>query len=207
MPILCCLCLLSCGGDPVTVSKEPMKVDYRFIEDEPNKKRIPVTKDEEAATLWQFGCKTDFDFDVVERTQLGNNDWLVTIKIRRVHLTLTAPVVIWISKTAAPEVVQHEEAHVEICRRIYDKVNSEALKAGNAVVTKEYQASAPTVEKACKLCIERAAEDVYTRYHSAATYAINRVSSIFDDLERDKKQHEKPLIDEAFSKYRRTENR
>lgn len=175
-------CLPGCSNNQVTITKQPLTVSKVYIESAP-KKDVPVGPGEEAATTWKFGCKTDFDFDILEKTQLQDNDYMVTIKITKAHLTLSAPVVIWISKTAPEGVLRHEMGHVKICQRVYESADKDAVDAARAVIGREYQASAATVEGAASEAIVRASEDVYSRYHETATEAINRISSIFDELE------------------------
>jgi len=203
------LAFSGCASNQVTLTKQPITIEKVFIDDVKDKSEIPVTEDEEAATTWNFGCKTDFDFDIVDKTPLQNHDFMVSLKITKVHLTLSAPIEIWISKTASPTVLHHEQAHVKICERVYKDIDESALSAGRVVIGREYQASAGTTEDACRLAIERAGEDVYQRYHSAATDTIRRVSTIFDQLEVPTKGAKKETIqdidahlEEAFSKFK-----
>ncbi len=188
--------------NPVTLTKEPITVEKRFLENA-NVEEIPLEENEEAATVWRFGCRTDFEFDIVDKTDLGKNDELVSIKIKNVHLTLSAPIVIWISKTAKPSTMKHEMGHVEICKRIYDKVDVDAIEAGKSVIGRTYQASGATIEDAVRSAVEKAAEDVYQRYHLTTTAAVDRVSAVYDELEQDKPSAKGTMVDKAFAKYHR----
>lgn len=190
--------------NPVTLTKEPITVEKRFLENA-NIEDIPLEENEEAATVWQFGCRTDFEFDIVDKTELGKDDKLVSIKIKNVHVTLSAPIVIWISKTAQPSTMKHEMGHVEICKRIYDNVDADAIDAGKSVIGRIYQASGATIEGAVRSAIEKAAEDAYQRYHSKTTAAVDRISTIYDELEKDKPASKETMVDEAFAKYHRSE--
>lgn len=202
---------LGCSSNQVELTKQPLTLEKVFLEDVKDRSDIPLAKDEEALTTWKLGCKTDFDFQIVDNTSLKNDDFMVAIKITKVHLTLTAPITMWISKTAPPAVLHHEQAHVQICERIYDGINESALSAGRSVIGREYQASGKTKEDACRQAIERSAEDVYQQYHSAASETIHQISTIFDELEQpagSDKKHSESIeeidrhLEEAFSKFK-----
>ncbi len=184
LAILLSIAVLSgCTSEPVTITKKPLTIKKIFLEDVSDKRKIPLNPSEDAATIWTFGCKTDLNFDIVENTELGKNDFLVTIRITKVHLTLTAPIEVWISKKASRSTMTHEMAHVSICKRFYQAVDSEAVLAARSVIGKDYQASGKSVEDAVRLSIERASRDIHERYNSAATDVIGHVSTCFDELE------------------------
>ncbi len=183
----------------VTVDKTPLTVKKVFFD--PKKPGdIPLMPDEEAVTVWSFGCKTDFEFDIVDNTSLGKNDLMVTLRITRSKISLSAPVTVFLPQGASPELVSHEDGHVEICKRIYAKVDKEAEDAASVVVGKEFQASGATVEDACREAVQRASAEVCLRYHGIS-HSVNRVSEIYDQLDRTGKGEMPALVDKAFSKF------
>lgn len=193
--------LISCTNSDVRFVKEPLTVEKKFFDPVKDKGKIPVEESEEALTVWRFGCKTDFGFDVVEKIPLGEHDYMVTIKITSVKMTLAAPVTVYLPNNAPPPTVQHEDAHVEICKRVYGGIDAESKKAARSVLGAKYQDSGETVEAACRRCVERAGADVYERYQSMTSLPVNRVSEIFDELAGQSKEDPKVLLEKAFSRY------
>lgn len=200
------LLLISCTNFAVQFTKKPMTVKREFFDPVKDKGKIPLVAGEEALTVWSFGCKTEFKFDVVDKVPLGKNDYMVTIKIRQIHVTLTAPVTVYLPDGAPPQTVQHEDGHVEICKKVYAGIDSDAKSAARSVIGASYQDSGSSVEQACQRCIERASADVYERYQGKTSFPVNRVSEIFDDLSRDSEQSSDLLVKKAFSKYQEIES-
>jgi len=197
--------LISCTGSDVQITKQPLAIKKQFFDPVKDKGKVPLEAGEEALTVWSFGCKSEFKFDVIEKIPLGKNDYMVTIKIKSVHMTLSAPLTVFLPNGAPPETVQHEDGHVEICKRIYRDIDSECLDAGKSLIGKEYQDSGSTVQAACQRCVERASADIYERYHGKTSFPVNNVSAIFDDLSRESKEDPAVLVEKAFSKYREIE--
>jgi hypothetical protein len=195
------LLLISCTNFAVQFTKKPLTVKREYFDPVKDKGKIPLVPGEEALTVWSFGCKTDFKFDVIDKVPLGKNDYMVTVKIRQIHMTLTAPVTVYLPDGAPPLTVQHEDAHVAICKKVYGGIDSESKMAARSVIGAVYQDSGPTVEQACQRCIERASADVYERYQSKTSFPVNRVSEIFDDLSRNSDESPDLLVKKAFSKY------
>lgn len=183
----------------VAVEKSPLTVKKVFFDPE-NPVGVPLTPDEEAVTVWSFGCKSDFEFDIVDNTRLKQNDVMVTLRITRSKITLSAPVTVFLPEGASSELVRHEEGHVEICKRIYGKVDKEAEAAASAVVGKEYQASGASVEDACREAVQRAGSDVCLRYHGISR-SVNRVSNIYDQLDRTDHDEMPVLVNKAFATF------
>ncbi|MBX9667567.1 MAG: hypothetical protein K2X93_08120 [Candidatus Obscuribacterales bacterium] len=200
---LLCVALTSCTlagcGSPVSVKKTPLAVKTVLF-DPDNPGNTPLTPDEEAVTIWSFGCKTDFDFDIVDNTMLSKDDVMVTLKISSSKITLTAPITVFLPKGASEELKRHEDGHVQICRRIYQDAEKEAGIAAAIVVGKEYQASGKTVEEACRIAVERASADVCLRYHGIS-HSVSRISDVYDSIYRTEHGDMQAMIDKAFSKY------
>lgn len=200
--VLAPMLLISCSMSPkVQFTKLPLTVEKKVFDPVKDKGKIPLAEHEEALTVWRFGCKTDFKFDVIEKIPLGEHDYMVTIKITSVNMTLTAPVTVYLPKGAPPPTVQHEDAHVEICRRVYDGIDSESKKAAKSVLGAKYQDSGETVEAACRRCVERAGADVYDRYQSMTSMPVNKISEIFDELAGKSDEDASDLLAKAFTKY------
>lgn len=195
--------LFSCSKakPSVVIVKEPLSVKTRHIEDLKPGEKSPLGEDEEAITDWQFGCKTDFRFDIVEKSELAD-EFLVTVKIREARVRLDAPVTVWISKNADPDLVEHENAHVEICRRVYSEAEPIVRAGARTVTRREFQGTGQSVDAAVKEGLARASKEICRYYHLQMVEKINRVSEVFDTLDRDNpKMDHKKLLELAFKKY------
>lgn len=202
MPVV--VCLAGCVSKPAEIAVQmlPMKVETRFIEKLKPGEKSPLSADQEALTDWQFGCKTAFDFEIVEKSELAD-EFLVNVKIKKATISLDAPVTIWISSKASEDTKVHEDAHVLICRRVYSEAEQTVLSGARRVIKKEFQGGGSTLEAAVKDGLSRASEEICRYYHMAMVEKINRVSEIFDTLDHDnpdKKDSE--LVELAFQKYR-----
>lgn len=195
------LMLSSCDSKRVSLLKKPLKMETKTFDPNSDLSKIPLEKDEGAVTIWQFGCKADFDFDILEKTFLSNNDYIVSLRINRCRVTLTAPVTVYLPKDASRALVAHEMGHVDICKRVYDRVDNDALALAEGCVGKTYQASGSTVEKACQKAIEDASRSIYDGYHQKASLAVNEVSELYDELDRKEPGSVKSLVDKAFARH------
>lgn len=192
----------ACNSGPrITISKAPMKVSTEYIEDLKDKTKI-LKHGEEALTSWSFGCTTDIAFDITQRDLIDPN-YLVTIKPTSIKISLDAPIIIYISKNAPQEVVEHENSHVLICEKVYADAEKVATSSAKNVFDRSFQASGKTLKEACEKAVEAISDEVCQGYHLVTVEKINRVSEVLDDLElhlTDKPSHEE-LVEQAFSKY------
>jgi hypothetical protein len=197
--------LSACSSAPrITVDKAPMKVSTEYIEDLKDKKKI-LKHGEEALTSWSFGCMTDIAFDITQQ-DLIEPDYMVTIKPTAIKISLDAPVTVYISKSAPKEVVDHENSHVLVCKKVYADAENVARDSAKNVFDRSFQASGKTVKEACAKAVEAISDEVCQGYHLITVEKINRVSEVLDDLEEHLTDKQKPssheqLVDQAFSKY------
>lgn len=185
------------------MEQQPITVEKLWIEDVKDKSQIPIKPDEEAVTQWKFGCKNDFDFQIVEKTQLAD-EYMVTVKITAIKCTLTAPITVYLPKAASEDTKKHEEAHVEICKRVYSHAKQVAQEAAMAMIDHNFQASGKTVEDAVRNAISIANSEVSDTYHLNTGEEVRRVSEILDSL--DEHNHALPLaqlVEQAFGHYTR----
>lgn len=205
---LCAWTLCSCtSSKPVTLAKQPLKVERITFDPKGDLSEIPISGDEGAVTVWSFGCKTDFEFDIVEKTFLSKSDYMVTIKIKKCRVELSAPVKVYLPEKAGRELIEHEEGHVEICRRIYSDADKQALIAASQVIEKDYQASGPTIEAACQKAVEQASLAISETYHDRASVSVNRISEIYDALDKAEPAPARQLVEKAFTRQFETGSR
>ena len=128
---------------------------------------------------------------------------MVTVALKSVHITLDAPVTVWISKKSKEEVIEHEMAHVEICKRVYKndapKIASESIK--KALERRTYQASGGSTQEAVGNALAITNKEICQYYHLKMVEKVNRVSEIFDSIEHDLKEPLSKVVDIAFDKY------
>lgn len=197
----CVWTLSSCGSSqPVTLMKQPLRVERITFDPKGDLSQIPISGDEGAVTVWSFGCKTDFEFDIVEKTFLSKDDYMVTIKIKKCRVELSAPVKVYLPEKADQELIEHEDGHVEICRRIYSDADKQALIAASQVIGKDYQASGPTIEAACQKAVEDASLAISETYHNRASVSVNRISEIYDALDKAEPAPARQLVEKAFTR-------
>ena len=128
---------------------------------------------------------------------------MTTVKVKKVKIELDAPVVIWISKNADKELIEHENAHVEICRRFYKKAKKYAERAGAKVIGGSFQGAGKSSEESIKNALSIANRDVCNYFHLVLTEKVDRVSEIFDSLDHDSKVPSKQLIEKAFKQFKK----
>lgn len=195
--------LLSCNkpGEPIQVKQLPMKVETKYLDDLKEGEKKPVHSHERAVTDWKFGCKVDFQFEVVDQTQLAR-EFLTTVKVNKVNIQLDAPVVIWLPEDADEKLIAHENAHVEICKKFYGTAKKDALEAAKKVVDKKFQGSGKSQKKSIKKALSIANREVCDYYHLNMSEKIDRVSEIFDSLDGSVDKPSDQLIEMAFKQFR-----
>jgi len=200
--LIACSLLFGCAGKPLTIEKAPMSLSTKYIEDETDPSKA-IHPDNEAETKWSLGCKTDVTFDITEK-DLIDPDYVVTIKPKTLKVSLDAPVTIFRSKNASKEIIDHENAHVQICERVYAKAEKVAEQAAVKVLGRTFQASGKTAEEACAKAVETISSEIGEEYHLRTVEEINRVSEVLDDLEKEMPGNptHQELVDLAFTKYR-----
>lgn len=199
--------LSSCvSKKPVELKKVPLTVERVSFDPKGDLSKIPLRENEGAVTVWSFGCRTDFDFDIVEKTFLTKNDYMVTIKIKSCRVELTAPVTVYLPKDADEQLIEHEDGHVEICRRIYASADRQALIAASQVIGKTYQASGTSLDDACRKAVEDASLTISQTYHDRASMSVNRISEAYDILDRAEPGNAKDLVEKAMNRQIDTRN-
>ena len=172
------LSLSGCSsGAPVDVVHQPLSVRVRLIEN--SVVPPPLSKGEVALTTWEFGCRPAFEFDTVDDTFLGR-DYMATVSISKVRVLLSAPVVVWISKSAPVSVREHEKAHVLILRHVYEEADAAARKAAEQVLGRRFQGSGATIEAACADAVSHASAELCDVYHGRVSASAEQISETFD---------------------------
>jgi len=162
---------------------------------------------EQALTEWEFGCQTNFDFDILEESRMSTGKHFVRLKITNVKMILTAPIRIWLPINPAPDVVAHEKGHQDICVRAYSESDEIARKAARSVVNKSFEAEASTRDEACKKALAQAQEAVCAIYHQDVSEYASSISEIYDSIDETEKGNAKDFVQRAFKNYKRVSDK
>lgn len=199
--------LSSCGTTPETRSAEPIKIQKaeptvqwkRLNTAESLKESMDSANLDAAATRWHFGIVPEFGFEIVEKGKKDNFQ-LVKVKITSVHLKISLPIKVLLSDKAEKVVEEHEKGHVEICKKYYEKAESEARRAAESVLGKTFEGMAPDEKAAMSQALITAGNEVGSSYNRLVA-VVNMVSEQYDKVML-KSQNKKPIkqaIEEAIS--------
>ncbi|MBK7837881.1 MAG: hypothetical protein IPJ49_09410 [Candidatus Obscuribacter sp.] len=107
-----------CARAPLTVNFKPLRVETIYFENLPPKQPTFKELGFEAYTVWFYHCVINLETEDVERDDTSGAS-SVLIKVKSVAMDLSCPIKLYISKTAPKETHDHEQGHIELCRKIY----------------------------------------------------------------------------------------
>lgn len=195
-----------CSSSDVSVERKKPDIKIRYFDPKNFEGKSPVPNlqpGESALTEWEFGCQTNFDFDIVEESRMSTGKTFVRLKVKKVKIILNAPILVWLPKNPAPDVVAHEKGHQDICTRVYSESDETARKAAQSVVGRSFESEGDTREEACKKALIQAQEVVCAIYHQDVSDYAGCISEIYDSLDEAEKGEAHELVSKAFSNYKR----
>ena len=161
---------------PITVERQVFDSAVR------TPSQVSIDHNQSANTNWDFHCKPRFQFDLLEK-KLDGKITRVKIRIKSVQVEISTPIIIYLPSTAKGDVVSHEEGHVKICRTVYESAaGNAALEAAQSVIGKEYSGQGSTLEEACQLALNRAAQAMGRIYREKTVTVVNVVSAYYDQF-------------------------
>jgi hypothetical protein len=172
----------------VTVNKYIPSIEYRSYGNkniEPNSKNLAWA---DAQTNWTFHCYTKFKYDLIkiQRNQSDNpkNDKKVAVvlSIRRVKMTLSLPMTIWLADGAHRAIQYHEDGHKQICEKIYKNAEIIARNSCIPIIGKTFSGQGSSVDDATLQALKAANETICQSYRSGTVNIANHVSTIYDHL-------------------------
>ncbi len=199
-----------CSSSDVSVERKKPEIKIRYFDPKnfEGNSSVPNLKEGESAlTEWEFGCQTNFEFDITEESRMSTGKNFVRLKIKNVKMILNAPILVWLPKNPAPDVVAHEKGHQDICTRVYSESDEIARKAAQSVVGRSFESEADTREDACKKALIQAQEVVCAIYHQEVSDYASCISEIYDGLDESEKGEAQALVRKAFSNYKRVSNK
>ncbi|MDX2106547.1 MAG: hypothetical protein SFY67_09100 [Candidatus Melainabacteria bacterium] len=201
--------LVACSASDVSVERKKPDIQTVFFDPENfegTANHPELEPNEQALTEWEFGCQTNFDFDIMEESRMSTGKYFVRLKIKNVKMILSAPIKIWLPKNAAPDVVAHEKGHQDICVRAYAESDEVARRAARSVVEKSFEAEGDSREEACKKALFQAQGAVCAIYHQDVSDYASCISEIYDSIDSTEKGDSKDFVERAFRNYKRVSN-
>lgn len=195
--------LTSCTQSDVVVVKLAPNVETRHFDIGLRPpEAAPPQHNECANTNWFFRCNNDFEFDTVSSEEKPGA-CTVTIKIKKVHLKLDLPIVMYLPVNATDRVKAHELGHVKICEKAYQGAYDIAYDAGKKVIGKDFTATSKTMDQAFKLALREAGQEIGRQYRSQTVDRVNIVSSLYDRITSTKNDisYVSTAIDQAWAEY------
>lgn len=193
-------CMLpGCTPLSVKIDRKPVTIERKNL-DKTQVAKLTQQEGREAHTDWVFACESDLGFHI-ESKDVSPGYAKVQLKITRVNLTLSLPIVIWAEKDARQSVIDHENGHVEICKRVYDDAEKSARLAADGIIGRTFMGQGDNLNDACKQALDLAMEDLHERYHKETLEVANRVSEAYDhlcDLVPEEKQVAQELVEKSF---------
>lgn len=191
--------LAGCARLSVNIDRQPPKIERQLL-DKKAAQKLVTEEGREAHTDWVFALKSDLGFHV-ESKDTSPHYSKVEVRITRVNLVLSLPIVIWTAADASPLVLAHEDGHVQICKRVYDDAERLARLSADGVIGKVYRGQGDTLEEACQQALSKAAEDLHEDYQRQTLELANRVSEAYDNLcdgVPEERQVPAELVEKAF---------
>lgn len=159
---------------------------------------------ESAQTDWIFSVVPELDFDIkVDKKE--SNGYRVGIELTGVRLKLALPIKIMIDEKAPQSIVEHENGHVQICKRVYSGGKAYAQSAVDAAVGKSFEGFGANRKQALSSALQQAAQEVAAPYRGKTAVLAEAVSSRYDQLCEKKEYdgHIQKAIEDAFAQVRK----
>lgn len=155
---------------------------------------------EAARTDWAFSILTELDFSDLEEKK-ESDGWHVWLTVTGVKLRLALPITTFLSEKAPKYVAEHENGHVSICRRIYEKSREIALDSSTKTIGKRFEGVGADRRQALSSALQLAGQAVAAPYREKTAGLADKVSSAYDQLcqREDRRNQVRQTVDEAFS--------
>lgn len=189
-----------CDTQRVFVQKRIPIVQMNFFKRSSAFKQESQEPDEDASSQWNFECASEMDYSFLEKQKSGDN-WLVRLKIDGVRVRLALPVKVSLPYSASTRLNAHEEGHVDICKRVYEKADNHAREAIHDIMQRSYAGEGATVDEATQRAVGVAARELADIYRRQTADVVNDVSEIYDFLQRKPGSVPGESVVEAFERY------
>jgi hypothetical protein len=203
---LALLALARPAAAEVKVEKKPPVVEHKTFDPANKPKEMPELHGNElAATTSQYDCTMGVSTEMTQRL-LPNNHALVAYSVRRVTVSLTLKITVWLPDNASERIKAHEEGHREIAERGYAKGDELARKAANRIDGRRVVGDAESPDKAEQIAngkVKGLSEEFTKAYREALVIPVTRVQDLYDEITAHGTKAEpdvKTAIDMAFAR-------
>jgi len=173
--------LTGCARPPISVNAQPLRVETIYFESMPPKQPTFKELGFEAYTVWFFHCVINLDTEDVEREDTSGAS-SVRLRVKSVAVDLSCPIKIYISKKAPKETQDHEQGHVEICRKVYNLAPDAARTAAATVQNLTFYGMGATPKEARDNALNKARNEVGESFRAAISEPCQDASEKYDRL-------------------------
>lgn len=164
------------------------------------KEGVDPSNHETARTEWNYGIVPELGFKILKEEKVGK-EYKVDLKITSVDLNLGLPIRLLISDKAPPDVVAHENGHIEICKRIYINAKEYGIQCSKKALGKVFSAMNADKKVAISQALRTAGQEIASPYRGLTAGIAKQVSDQYDYIcqhSKEKLPVEK-LIEMSFS--------
>lgn len=162
-----------------------------------------VSRDEHAATNWDFGVKTELKYSLNSQETLGG-DYAVNVRIDSARIYLTLPITVYLPESPSPALAAHEQGHVTICKRVYEDAPRVAMIAARKVVGHSFSGSGSSESAAYESALLQAENTLIQYFKDHTADVAEGLSRLFDKLHPDGSETTAASIEEVFRTFRET---
>lgn len=196
--ILCAAVVAVLAGSCAPKSKlevflEPPRIKTKVNKSDSAQKHDGAACDHESArTDWVFSIVPELDFSI-EDEKKEKDGYHIWIELTGAKLKLALPIITYVSEKAPKYVLDHEQGHVKICKRVYANCREYAVKAATAAIGKRFEGFGANHKLALSNAIDMAAQEIAAPYRTNSAGLADRVSSHYDQL--CEKEERRDLVD------------
>lgn len=163
--------------EPVSIEVKPLTVEKKLyaVGD-----ALKASGAEEANTKWFFHCQTGFD--ATERWLGDSTAPVVELTVVSARIGLSLPVIVYLPDNASTRLKEHEDGHVEICRRVYAKASPLAQDIAKNMIGKTFSGRGANKEEAKEAALRRAGEYFCGSYTKQTADVVDAVSARYDEI-------------------------
>jgi hypothetical protein len=177
--IVACLTIAAASAwvlrDPVTIINEGVETKTLRVPGQ----AVPA-QSQHALTTWFFHCVPTIRYDVIAEDAHTQRGFRCDLKVTAIDMKIGLTIQTTLPEQAAAAAVDHEQAHGQICRRIYRNADRVAHEICRSVIGTTFTAYGGTAKQARDGAVDQAAHSVCDRYIEAENGLTQKVSALFD---------------------------
>lgn len=173
----------SCAPKATTeIIVEPPRVQTKESKSEIAQKLGNAAYEHESArTDWVFRIIPELSISIKDEKK-EKDGYHIWIDLTGAKLRLALPIVTYVSEKAPKYVIDHEQGHVKICKRVYVNCRDYAHMAATAAIGKRFEGFGSDRKLALSNAIESAAQAIAAPYRTNSAGLADRVSAHYDQL-------------------------